>query len=115
MARARSLKTLRSNLNEMRQGATVEVKKGGTFTSTGTFVVGGTVSNDNNFTNTLHINGGTFNVSSAGGNHNLVIGNTVTGNTAGNTAIVTLSDGALNINPAGTAPVLSMASVSAPL
>ena len=97
---------LATNLNEMREGATVEVKKGGTFTSTGSFVIGGTLSADNNFTNTLHINGGTFNVSAVAGsgNHNLVIGNTVTGNADGNTAIVTLSAGALNINPKGTAP-----------
>ena len=89
------------NLTEMREGATVEVKKGGTFTSAGTLVVGTAATSplESNFTNTLQITGGTVNVSSSAGKYNLVIGNA--GNVAQmSTAIVTLSDGALNINSA---------------
>jgi len=85
-----------NHLIEVRQGATLETKQGGTFTSTSSMVLGSTAGTEANRTNTLKISGGTVNVGvTAGGN--LVIGNNV--NASGiSTSIVTISDGMLNVN-----------------
>jgi autotransporter-associated beta strand protein len=86
-----------NHLIEIRQGITLEVKTGGTFTSTSSMVLGSTSGTEANHTNTLKITGGTVNVGSATA-ANLVIGNNV--NAAGtSTSMVTISEGALNINP----------------
>lgn len=90
------------NLNEIREGLTLEIKQGGRFVSTGTLVLGGTSTADNGFTNTIFVNGGILNVGATAVANNLVIGNSSGANTnGGSTGIVTMSAGEINILSTG--------------